>query len=60
VTGLLARGGCEVDIEWADGVVVEATIHSLNGTPGIVRYGDQIIEINIEAGEIQRLVASGS
>ena len=60
VTGLLARGGFEVDIEWADGVVVEATIHSLNGTPGTVRYGDQIIEINIEAGEIQRLVASGS
>jgi len=60
VTGLLARGGFEVDIEWADGEVVEATIHSLNGTPGTVRYGDQIIEINIEAGEIQRLVASGS
>jgi len=60
VTGLLARGGFEVDIEWANGEVVEATIHSLNGTPGTVRYGDQIIEINIEAGEIQRLVASGS
>ena len=58
VTGLLARGGFEVDIEWADGEVVEVTIHSLKGTPGKVRYGSQMIEINLKAGESQKLAAT--
>ena len=51
VTGLLSRGGFEVDIEWKDGELVEATIRSLHGEPCKVRYGSQTKELKIKAGE---------
>jgi len=39
VTGLRARGGFEVDIEWKDGKLVQATIHANRG--GSFRIYDQ-------------------
>ncbi|UCD73849.1 MAG: glycoside hydrolase family 95 protein [Phycisphaerales bacterium] len=50
VTGLCARGGFVVDIEWADGRLRQATIHSKLGNSCIVRYGVQTLERETEPG----------
>jgi alpha-L-fucosidase 2 len=55
VTGLLARGGFVVDIEWADGEIVEATIHSQHGHPCKVRYGETTKVLKLNKGERQML-----
>jgi len=51
VSGLRARGGYEVDIEWKDGKLVRCIIKSLLGKPCIVRYGDKTAEYSIPAGK---------
>jgi alpha-L-fucosidase 2 len=50
VRGLCARGGFVVDIEWADGVLRNASIHSNLGNPCMVRYGDAVIGIETKRG----------
>jgi alpha-L-fucosidase 2 len=52
VSGLRARGGFEVDVDWADGELTSASVHSLNGGTARLRYGDAIREIALEAGEV--------
>jgi alpha-L-fucosidase 2 len=50
VTGLRARGGFTVDMAWTNGVLISATIHSLNGTNCLVQYGSQTNQLTIPLG----------
>jgi alpha-L-fucosidase 2 len=50
VTGLRARGGFEVDEQWADGRLLAATIRSTWGTAGRIRYGGKVADIALQPG----------
>jgi alpha-L-fucosidase 2 len=50
VAGLKARGGFEVGMEWREGTLIKATIHSLSGRPARLRYGTLTREVKIARG----------
>ena len=58
VSGLMARGGHEVSMEWENGKLIRATITSKLGNPVKVRYGAKVIEFTVDPGET--LVLDGS
>jgi alpha-L-fucosidase 2 len=55
VTGLRARGGFEMDIEWRGGALQSVSLRSLAGQACKVRYGDRQIDLTSSAGEQIRL-----
>ena len=50
VTGLRARGGCEVDIYWEGGKLKRAVVKSSLGGPVRIRYEDQLRTVDIAKG----------
>ncbi|MGV3616536.1 MAG: glycoside hydrolase family 95 protein [Fimbriimonas sp.] len=55
VTGLRARGGFAVDIEWAEGQLVQATVRSLGGTKCRVRHRGKSVEVVVKRGGTVKL-----
>jgi alpha-L-fucosidase 2 len=51
VTGLRARGNLEVDIEWRDGKLLQATFHPRQDTKVKVRYGERCEDLQLKAGQ---------
>jgi alpha-L-fucosidase 2 len=51
VSGLLARGGFEVALEWRNGKLVKATIAARQSKPLKVRYAGHEIDIQAKAGQ---------
>lgn len=56
VRGLCARGGYVIDIEWKDGTLTRAEVHSKSGEPVRVAWRDQTWEVTCARGKSQRLV----
>lgn len=51
VTGLRARGGFEVDMRWADGRLVSATLRAPEGGRCLLRYGEHTRPLVLGPGE---------
>ena len=54
ITGLLTRGGFEVDIAWRNGKLHEAVIYSNNGKRCRLVYGDHSVEFDTKKGQTYR------
>jgi alpha-L-fucosidase 2 len=55
VKGLRVRGGFQVDMEWKDGKLTKATIKSITGTVGKVRYAGKTVDLKLQPGESKTL-----
>jgi len=58
VRGLRARGGLRVEMEWANGQLVHATMTSDTARKLIVRNRDRSTELTLSAGQTVRLNAN--
>ena len=58
VTGLKARGGFEVSMNWENGKLTTCKIKSLFGNPCVVRYGEKTKTYNIKTGDSIRITNS--
>ena len=58
INGLRARGDFVVNLKWADGKLISATIHSLSGNRCRVRYGN--IAKDLKIGRNESVILDGS
>ena len=58
VKGLRARGNFTVDIEWQNGKLVSATIHSPSANTCKLRYGNATREVKVKKGGVMQLDAN--
>jgi alpha-L-fucosidase 2 len=52
VTGLMARGGFQVDMEWKEGQLAHATVLSELGNDLILKYGDHSYSSGTSPGQL--------
>lgn len=50
---LRARGGFEVSASWEEGKLKKAVIKSLTGNPCQLKYGERVIDLELEKGEVK-------
>ena len=56
ISGLRARGGYDVSIEWKDGKLVSASVKNISGNGQCkVRYGDKVVGVSLKKGELKLL-----
>jgi alpha-L-fucosidase 2 len=56
VSGLRARGGYEVGVEWKAGKLISATVKNVSGDGRCrARYGDRVVELNLKHGAAKTL-----
>ena len=51
ITGLVARGGFEVDLSWDGGQLTRAVVRSRLGNPCRLKYGDRTVDLTLKPGE---------
>ena len=51
ITGLVARGGFEIDMKWEGGKLIRASVFSKNGLPVEIRYNGKIHKLDTEKGK---------
>ncbi len=56
ITGLRARGGYEIGLEWKDGKLVSATVKNVAGDSQCqVRYGAKVVGFKVKRGEAKKV-----
>lgn len=55
ISGIVARGGFEISMKWANGKLLDATILSKVGNPCSVRYGGTTVSLNLKQGDSMNL-----
>jgi alpha-L-fucosidase 2 len=57
ISGIRARGGFELDIEWKSGALTDLTVRSIHGRPLTIKYKGQSLSMPTEAGKSYRFDA---
>jgi len=57
IKGLCARGGFEIDLQWANGTLIALKVLSNQGNDCTIMYGDISVNLKTKSGEIYDLSA---